>query len=34
MKQYLIAPSILSADLPAWVKIPQKPWQLALMSCI
>lgn len=20
--------------LPAWVKIPQKPWQLALMSCI
>lgn len=34
MKQYLIAPSILSADFARLVKIPQKPWQLALMSCI
>lgn len=34
MKQYLIAPQFCRLILPAWVKIPQKPRQLALMSCI
>lgn len=27
-------PQFCRLILPAWVKIPQKPWQLALMSCI
>lgn len=34
MKQYLIAPSILSADFARLGEDTAKPWQLALMSCI
>ncbi len=33
-EQYLIAPSILSADFARLGEDTQKPWQLALMSCI
>ena len=34
MKQFLIAPSILSADFARLVKIPPTHWRLARMSSI